>query len=101
MIRSSRVRTAIVITAVSLAAAVSSLAQSSRTGWGATPYAGVGGTGVTFRNLDRLSGKRLGVLLKRYPATTSAAVKVFCRAHVECAEGRAGRRDAVMGPSLL
>lgn len=32
---------------------------------------------VTFRNLDRLSGKRLGVLLKRYPATTSAAVKAL------------------------
>jgi 1,4-alpha-glucan branching enzyme len=26
-----------------------SMAQSSRPGWGATPYAGVGGTGVTFR----------------------------------------------------
>ena len=49
MIRSLRVRTFIVAAAVSLVAAVSSHAQSSRTGWGATPYAGVGGTGVTFR----------------------------------------------------
>ena len=49
MIRPLRVRTFIVVAAVSLVAAVSSLAQSSRTGWGATPYAGVGGTGVTFR----------------------------------------------------
>jgi len=32
-----------------LAAALSAHGQSSRPGWGATPYAGTGGTGVTFR----------------------------------------------------